>query len=157
MSCLKSLSSLVMLIYVVPIDMQPKSGDTSKIVQTPQNAKRSATEMMRRLSVERVFGRSMYLSAKPKRQPSSSSKPAGQSLRWKKPPRNRSRVPRIWRRCRLGVPQCHPAPRLEPVFLQNHLLRLSAELSSLWRRGPLQRQGQKGLWRTQCSDEAQNR
>ena len=50
-----------MLMYTVPIDMHPSSGDTSSSAHTPQNANSVATEMMSRLSVERFLGMSSFM------------------------------------------------------------------------------------------------
>jgi len=55
----------------MPIDMQPKSGDTSRSAHTPQNAKSVASETISRLSVERL--RNSSLSKKPKKPPSAST------------------------------------------------------------------------------------
>ena len=42
-----------MFIYTVPIAMHPRRGDTSRSAHIPQNAKRSDTEIIRRLSSDR--------------------------------------------------------------------------------------------------------
>ena len=52
--------------------MQPSSGDTSRSAHTPQNANKSATEMMSLLSVERRAGMSSFITS-PNSPPSASA------------------------------------------------------------------------------------
>ena len=47
-----------MLMYTIPMDMQPSSGETSSIAHTPQKANSSAMDTIRRLSAERLPSRS---------------------------------------------------------------------------------------------------
>lgn len=65
----KSRSSPVRLIYTMPMDMHPSSGETSSISQSPQKAKRTPRARIRRLSVVRVAG-SSHLSSSPHTPPS---------------------------------------------------------------------------------------
>ena len=56
----------------MPIDMQPRSGETPRSAHTPQNANSVASETMSRLSVDRL--RNSSLSRNPKNPPSASTK-----------------------------------------------------------------------------------
>lgn len=59
-----------MLAYTVPIDMHPSKGEMLKNEQNPQKPKIKATEIMSRLSVERLFC-IIILMIRPKTPPSS--------------------------------------------------------------------------------------
>ena len=50
-----------MLVYTVPMAMQPSSGDTSSSAQTPQKENSRAMEMISLLSVERLLGISSFM------------------------------------------------------------------------------------------------
>ena len=59
---------------MVPIDMHPRSGDTSAREQIPQKANSAATDMIRRLSLYFFFG-IMHFSSHPKIPPSTNTAP----------------------------------------------------------------------------------
>ncbi len=48
------------MIYTIPMDMHPSSGETFSSAQTPQNANSTAREMMSRLSLLREPGISSF-------------------------------------------------------------------------------------------------
>ena len=72
MSCIKSFSSPDVLIYTVPIAIQPSSGEISIAVQIPQKENRSAKETINRLSVERFLWINSFIN-RPQIPPSAST------------------------------------------------------------------------------------
>lgn len=157
MSCLKSLSSFATFLYTVPIAIHPKSGDTSKIAQSPQKENITAIAMIRRLSVECLPKSS--LSKNPSAPPTTNTTtlyiigkakflkvttPASEAVATAIATEKRAIQPR------------RQARQLARAYPQNRLLRWFDGLSSLWTQARLPRRAHPKRLRTQGSIQVRN-